>query len=343
MGDRTTRVDQQGNALPVDGLTDVDVDLYGRIAAGNRPGPQDVDALARLREWGMVGEDDGRPVVMPPTVAAWTVAEQGLAHLVQQIQALAGLPKPVEEMSVQFDRSRFRAGGASEFLAERAEVNERMEKILAGAQFELLGAHPHKPRTREQMKLGIPRDTAAIDRGVRYRTLYQDVVRDDAVSCEWATVMSDRGAQYRTLADPFERVIIVDRKIAVISNYVIPDAPDGAAWIITDRAMVGFAVHAFEQEWRRASVWHGERRVRGVDAGEQGLSDYQVAILDLLADGKTQAGVAQRYGKSERSVQRELDKVRARWGMPEASLLQVMFHWGAHRRSREGGGLEQAA
>lgn len=326
MGDRTTRVNQQGRALPVDGLTDTDVDVYGRLAAGEDPQPGDEPAVARLKAHGLLADGTGRPVVLPPTNAAWTLAEDALANLSQQIQLLDALPRTIEAMSVLFNRSRFRAGSGSEFLAERDVVNQRMEKILAGAQFELLGAHPHKPRTREQMELGVPRDKAAIDRGVRYRTLYQDVVRDDAVSCEWASTMAQHGAQYRTLMDPFERVIIVDRKIAVISDYVMEAAPEGAAWIITDRAMVGFCAHAFEQEWRRGTVWHGERRQRGLRVAGR-LSEVQKSILRALSENQTLDGLARRMSVSKRSLQREVDGIRSLWGMPGASLATLTFHW----------------
>lgn len=334
-------MDTMGRALPVDGLTSADTELYGRLAAGGRPGPEDDEALARLRAWGMVADDDGHTVVLPPTAAAWTLAEAGLAHLQQQIQLLAGLPKPVHQMTVQFNGSRFRAGSGSEFLAERAEVNERIGAILAGAQFELLGAHPHKPRTREQMELGLPRDTAAIERGVRYRTLYQDVVRDDAVSCEWASAMSQLGAQYRTLVDPFERVIIVDRRIAIIANgNVIPDAPEGAAWVITDMAMVDFCWRAFDKEWRRATVWHGERRQRGLRVAGR-LSELQKTVLRCLSEGDTLEGVARGMRMSKRSLQRQLDQIRGLWGLPNASVAQLTFQWAlSPDRDLE---LEQAA
>ncbi|MBO1330679.1 hypothetical protein [Streptomyces sp. VRA16 Mangrove soil] len=303
------------------------VALFGRITRGDRPGAGDAEALAELRAWRMVGETGpgGQVTPLPPTEAAWNVGRDALAHLQQQIVQLAQLPGVLEQLNVQFAQSRQRAGAGSEFLADRAEVNERIGVILAGAQEELLGAHPHQPRTREQMRVGIPRDATAIERGVRYRTLYQDIVRDDAVSCEWASVMSERGAQYRTLADPFERVVIVDRKVAVISDYVIPDAPEHAAWIITDRAMVGFAVHAFEQEWRRAKPWHGERR--SARAGSGILTDVQRAILRCFSEGATQEGVARGLGMSTRSLQRQLDQVRALWALPNASVAQLTFHW----------------
>lgn len=331
MGERVTRAGVQGQPFPEAGLTPEAVELFGRLTTGGQPGPDDGEAFARLRAWGMAGltDDGATAVALPPTQAVWPIAENALAHLERQVELLRGLPQMVRELDVHFAGSRHRAGTGSEFLADRAEINERIGSILEGAQFELLGAHPHGPRTRAQMELGVPRDTAALERGVTYRTLYQDGVRDDAVTCEWASTMAPRGVHFRTLADPFERVVIVDERIAVISNYVIPDAPDGAAWIITDRAMVGFCKHAFEQEWRRARPWHGERRTRGGQAAAAGgrLSEGQRAILRCLSEGETQDGVARRLQMSKRTLQRELDQIRAVWVLPQATVAQLTFRW----------------
>lgn len=285
-----------------------------------------------------------RPVVLPPAAAGWTLGKGGLAHLAEQAEKLLALPRLIQDLEVHFEQTRFHAGTGAEFLADRDEVNDRIGGILVSAQSELLGAHPNGPRSREQMQLGIPRDTAALKRGVKYRTLYRDAVRDDAVTCEWASTMGPRGAHFRTLADPFERIIIVDRKTAVIPDYVIPDAPDGAAWIITSLPMVGYCVHAFEQEWRRATVWHGERRVRGLTASGGLLSDLHKAILRGIAAGDSLERVARGLETTVRTVQRQLDQIRAVWNLPNASLPVLTYHWAKSPEHDDfGAGLEQAA
>ncbi|MFE1949995.1 TrmB family transcriptional regulator [Streptomyces sp. NPDC059524] len=303
------------------------VELYDRLTRGEQPTDADKAGLEELQEWGMAGQSGSGPVVpLPPTPAAWDVTKAALAHLQQQVDQLANLPQRIEQMDVLFAQSRFRAGHGSEFIADLAEVNERIGRILAGAQSELLAAHPGGMRTREQMKLGIPRDTAALERGVSYRTLYADAVRDDAVTCEWASTMAPRGSHFRTLSEPFERVIIVDRQTAVISNYIIPDAPDTAAWIITDRAMVGFIVHTFEQEWRRARPWHGERRDRATSTTGV-LTGMQRSILRAYAEGDDLAVVARRMKTSKRTVQRELDQIREVWKLSNATVAQLTFRF----------------
>ncbi|RIH58207.1 hypothetical protein D3C59_36625 [Streptomyces sp. SHP22-7] len=47
-------------------------------------------------------------------------------------------------------------------------------------------------------------------------------------------------AEYRTLVGPFERCIVVDDRVAFISNYLVEQAPAHAAWQITCRATVAY-------------------------------------------------------------------------------------------------------
>ncbi len=350
MGDSFTRVDPRGRALPVEGLDEAAVALYGRLAQGGKPTPEDGPALARLRAWGMIGADDTgteQPPVLPPTDAAWTLSKAALIHLESQLRQLAELPRTIEKMKAHFEGSRFQSGMGAEFLADRDEINERIGAVLAGAQHELLGAHPQGPRSREQMEIGIPRDTAALARGVKYRTLYQDAVRDDVVTCEWASTMAPRGSQFRTLVDPFDRIIIIDRRVAVIPDYAMPDSPEGAAWIITSLPMVAFARHAFDQQWRRATAWHGERRAQRRAGAPGVLEDVHKVILQCLAEDDSLEKIARGLRTSKRTVQRKLDEVRALWGVPGASHAKLTFMWGRSLQSApEPGGtldLEQAA
>ncbi|MFF1358804.1 hypothetical protein [Streptomyces sp. NPDC058297] len=283
--------------------------------------------------------------MLPPQAASWAVLKDALSNMAAEVERMAAVPAVVDDLTLAFERSQWRAGRGSEFIADVAQVNARIGDILAGARQELLGAHPLGPRRREQMELGIARDTAALERGVQFRTLYLDAVRDDPVTCEWASTMAGRGAHFRTLADPFERVIVVDRKVAVIANYVMEDAPPHAAWIITDRAMVAFCAHAFEQEWRRGRVWHGERRVRGgispdvAPAGERRLSEAQRAVLRALSEGETLEGAARRLKVSKRTLQRDLEAIRAAWNLPNAPIAQLTFCWATSPERT----LEQAA
>ncbi|MFJ1733265.1 hypothetical protein [Streptomyces sp. NPDC088254] len=86
------------------------------------------------------------------------------------------------------------------------------------------------------MDIALERDSAALRRGV------------DALTREWAHTMTGLGASYRTLADPFEKIVIVDRRVAFIRDYVGGDqTPEYAAWQVPDRPVVALLGAVFDE------------------------------------------------------------------------------------------------
>lgn len=316
------------SGIPGPGPSDEALDLYQRLAGGQHPAPGDEAALTELAStWGLIEFDPARPgvpVVMPPREAGWRHIQASLHAIAQQATNLATVPETAGLLTLAYERSAWRTGPGSEYIDDQATVNARIHNILGQGRTELLSAHPGGPRTRDDMRIAVDRDTDALARGVQIRTLYLDPVRDDAVTCEWATTMTGRGAHFRTLVSPFEKVIIVDRKTAVISNYVVPDAPERAAWIVTDRALVAFIAMVFEGEWRRADVWHGERRT-GRNASEARTTPLQRDIMRALAVGVVQETAARNRGISLRRLQRELDALRKLWNV--RTLAELIYQW----------------
>lgn len=305
------------------------VDLYQWLARGELPRlPQDAAALKELEEkWGLVKFDPAAPdlpVLMSPREAGWRHIDASLRVIADLAARLATVPAAADLLTQAYERSRWRSGPGSEFIDDPTVVNARIDDLLSQAKTELLSAHPGGPRTRDDMRIAVDRDTDALARGVQIRTLYLDPVRDDAVTCEWATTMTGRGAHFRTLVSPFEKVIVVDRTTAVISNYVVPDAPERAAWIVTDRALVAFIAMVFEGEWRRADVWHGERRT-GRNASEARTTPLQRDIMRALAVGVVQETAARNRGISLRRLQRELDALRKLWNV--RTLAELIYQW----------------
>ena len=58
--------------------------------------------------------------------------------------------------------------------------------------------------------------SARLDRGVRMRTLYQHTARRSKATRELRGAMREHGAQVRTLDEFFNRLIIIDRRLAMI-------------------------------------------------------------------------------------------------------------------------------
>jgi hypothetical protein len=153
------------------------------------------------------------------------------------------------------------------------------------------------------------------------------------VTAEYARIMSVHGASYRTLVSHFERCIIVDRRVAFISDHVVEGAPAHAAWQVTDRALVAWIAAVYENEWNRADPWHGDLRNRSdrqwVDTitGGNGLrtSPRQREILRAVAAGIEQKALARRLGISPRGLSDEIAVLKGVWGVQ--SLPELTYQW----------------
>ena len=80
------------------------------------------------------------------------------------------------------------------------------------------------------------------------RTLYQHSARRSTVTHKYVAAVTARGAEVRTLDEFFNRMIVVDRRVAID-----PDQDDLAvALAIREPAVVAYLVDVFERSWERA-------------------------------------------------------------------------------------------
>jgi hypothetical protein len=245
------------------------------------------------------------------------------------------MPDLSRDLIREYRGVQLHAAGSSVYLAEQAEVNARIQDIIGGARSEILAAQPGGPRKREILDLAVTRDRAALDRGVQMRTIYRDTVRDHALTAEYARTMSARttgcGARYATLVGDFERMLIVDREHAFVSDHIVAGGPEHAAWLITDPPVVAVLAKIFDANWRRALGWAGELRARGglVDtvSGAVGVRTdrHQRGILRYLCGGESQAATARKMGVSERKLEKEIAGLKALWGV--STLNELIFQY----------------
>ncbi|MEE1757409.1 TrmB family transcriptional regulator sugar-binding domain-containing protein [Streptomyces sp. SP18CS02] len=301
--------------------------LYARVTRGERVGPEDGPALRELLAWRLVTVDPDLPdlpIALDPQEAGRRRLDDELREMAARAARMAAIPDVTDELSLHFERAKWRSGSGSEFLAEPEQVNARVGEAISQAETELLTAQPCGPRTREHLDAAVGRDARALARGASLRTLYRDGARDDPSTREWATVMTARGAQFRTLAAPFQRCVVVDRRQAFISDHVVEGSPKHAAWHVMDRALVAFIAESFEDAWRRADIWHGDPR-RAVPAEGAGLTRRQREILIDTAAGIDQRITARRLSIGLRTLTKELGVLRARWGV--STLAALSYQW----------------
>lgn len=291
-------------------------------------------ARAELLDWNLI-TDAPQPVVRDPQPAFRAKVKREVAAVLRHAELLASLPDLSRELIREYRGVQLHATGSSVYLAEQAEVNARLQDVIGGAQREILAAQPGGPRAREVLDLAVARDSAALDRGVQMRTIYRDTVRNHALTAEYARTMSarttGRPAKYATLVGHFERMVIVDREHAFISDHIVAGSAPHSAWLVTDPAVVAVLAAIFEVNWRRAQPWTGELRTRGgavdtVTSAEGVRTDRrQRGIMRYLCAGESQAATARKLGVSKRKLEEEIAVLKGRWGV--RTLNELIFQY----------------
>jgi hypothetical protein len=319
------------------------IDLYGaytrqdwrkaQLITDEYPG-----AHAELLALNLIHDDPdrpGRPVVRNPKRALETILFAELEEARKRVAFMSGLWGLTNQLAGQYAATQWRPGRSSEYLDEQAAVNARIQDIVGGARREILAAQPGGPRNKDILEMTMQRDSAALARGVALRTIYRNTVRDHPVTAEYVRALSTWPsgipAQYRTMPGAFERVIIVDREHAFITDHIV-GGPEHAAWHVTDRAVIAVFANIFENRWINSDPWTGELRSRrgkydadAVSGNGARTSRWQRQILRYLSAGVSQPAIARRIGVSKRKLEDEIVILKGLWGV--STLNELVYQW----------------
>ena len=165
---------------------------------------------------------------------------------------------------------------------------------VAEAEEELLTAQPQAGRERASLKAAAERDKAALDRGVRMRTLYQHSARRHALTREYVAEMTGarrRGAHPRRVLQPDDR----RRPAGWRSSRA--RAATNVAIAVQEPALVAYLVDVFERAWERARPFtNTERSMMNDIAREQ-----RAMTIRMLIEGHSDPVSAKRLGVSART------------------------------------------
>ncbi|MFF4187868.1 hypothetical protein ACFYZ9_32215 [Streptomyces sp. NPDC001691] len=313
-------------------LSPAAVEVYARVTRHEHVDPErDAAALAELAEWGLVTTDPHLPhlpIALDPQEAGRRRLDDELRRMAAKAALAARIPLVTDELSLHFERAKWRSGRGSEFLGEPELVNARIEQAVGQARAELLTAQPSGPRTPAQREAVEERDRAALARGVHIRSLYLDTGREDVETRAYVTAMTGRGAQFRTQVTQFQRCVVIDRRQAFISDHIVNSAPGHASWHVRDRAVVAFIAEVFEECWRRADPWNGDPHSGAPRSeGRPGTRTtlLQREILRDMAGGIEQRLTAQRLGIGLRSLSKEVHTLRQLFGA--STLQELTYQW----------------
>jgi sugar-specific transcriptional regulator TrmB/DNA-binding CsgD family transcriptional regulator len=299
----------------------VEVPSYDAASLAGRLGCHPIEAarsLAALESLGLAARSSGgtdRYVASPPSVALAALAvqrEEELRRAQREIESLTEVYRGTDT-----DRS---VSDVVDVVRGAKAVGQRFAQLQMSAREEVLGfvkaeiaVVPAEENTEED---------AAVSRGVRYRVMIERSSFDRPGFFAAASDSLQAGEEVRVVQELPIRLLIVDRRIALVPLLSGSERSIGAL-IVHRSGMLDALIALFDRVWR-----DGLPLVLGTDGmGEStpgdGLPELDARILGLLLAGLTDQAVANQLGLSMRTVQR---RVRALMDLVAAETrLQLGF------------------
>ncbi|MDR3033705.1 MAG: hypothetical protein LBV78_11480, partial [Kitasatospora sp.] len=199
---------------------------------------------------------DGCYVAVSPRAVAERLGADLRSRATRLLLDAGRLPAALDPLARAYDavpRPADRTGQAV-YVDGQEGIRLRIAQLVSDCRLELLSAQPGL-RPPAVLELAHTQDRRMLSRGATLRALYQPVALTADSAVRHATTMTEHGAQLRVLDEPFLRLIVIDRRVAVI-----PAAEDHSrAAFVEDPAAIAYLVAGFERDWARAEQvhWHG--------------------------------------------------------------------------------------
>ncbi|WTS79142.1 helix-turn-helix transcriptional regulator [Streptomyces sp. NBC_00104] len=259
-------------------------------------------ALDRLSEMALIrpsAEDPQRMHALNPQLGMeMLIARQQAELAVQQQRVEEGRAAAARILSEFALEDSATVKGDAEHVEGLDNIRDHLAAMNNEVEDEFLTFAPGGAQTEANMRNSRPLNRRLLDRGVRMRTVYLDSIRNDTATLAHAEWLTSHGAQVRTAPSLPNRMIIWDRRVALIAA----NSDDTAAGVTIHRAQGTVAALAalFENVWQTAEPFGVESHPREPD----GLNAQQREALRLLALGHTDEMVAKRLGVSARTARR---------------------------------------
>ena len=293
--------DAEGRALfesTSSGLYEEIVASGGLIAGEPRivPGGELHDAFEQLRVMGLVRLDHEKET--------WVAEDPGLVHtqvvapLTQQgaelLQESSRWTEAFSTLSQVWRRAPgSTAGGPFRYLQGGEAINGFIQTLAREAETELLTAQPQSGRGVGMTEEAIEIERTLLERGVSILTLYQHSARRSIGTREYVAAVTPLGAEVRTQDEFFNRMIVVDRRTAII-----PSPEDlMIALAIREPTIVAYLVDVFMRSWERARPFTSQEA-----SVVKHIADEQRAMtMRMLIEGHSDPVSAKRLGVSPRT------------------------------------------
>ncbi|WP_406387484.1 helix-turn-helix domain-containing protein [Streptomyces sp. NBC_00887] len=287
--------------------------------------------LAALATMGLASPTDRQPshfTASPPDVALLPRLQRNADALDQARAAVTDLLE-----SYRGTRRRGDADQLIEVITGAEALRQNLRQLQENARHEMLWFCKAE---YVAMPSGSNRsEYEALDRGVRYRVLYERAFFDDDGAVDNVVEAVGAGEVARSVPHLPLRLAVADRSIAICP--LVPGGPSGSpieptAALLRDSSLLEALTALFERYWEDAVPLH----VSGVGAvdvtkeahGTGTLRETDRRLLSLLVAGVTDKAIASHMGLSRRTVQRHIHQMMTLAG----ATTRMQLAWQAARR-----------
>jgi sugar-specific transcriptional regulator TrmB len=263
-------------------------------------------ALARLAERGLASRLPGRPVrylAAAPDVAVGELiatreselrdARSAVHQLMESFRAASRHTHPEQSVEV---------------LVGRNNIINRVAQLHRNVRSQVRGFD--KPPYLDTPGDNFASESTRLRQGVRYRVVY------DRQAISWPGRLAtdiqasiDAGEQARVRPELPLKMLIADDRMAILP-ISSAEHEAGAAYVIYRSSLLDALCLLFEAEWERASPLHASKSEPVDDQPDRETRQ----LLDLLAAGVTDEGIARSLGCSMRTTQRRIHALLAELG-----------------------------
>ncbi|MEV4167619.1 LuxR C-terminal-related transcriptional regulator [Nonomuraea dietziae] len=294
-------------------LTNNDLDIEG-IARELAVSPDEIRlALDRLAELALLRpswESPGTLRPVQPDVGLQLLLERQQAELLRQQHQLAESRTAISQLVSEYSGPGM-SGPSCEPLRGMDAIQARIEQLASRATAEVATFMPGGPQDAELIKAAMLIDQQVLERGVAIRTIALDSAHRHPGTLAYLRWLTEAGAQVRTAPALPLRMLIYDRRVALLP--IDPHNSAAGAVQVTDRGTLTAVLALFEQFWASAAPLDAAPAAPAGPAGDDpGLSRQERELLRLLMAGLTDEGAGRQLGLSPRTIRRMMADIMKR-------------------------------
>lgn len=334
----------QRNTLSDLGLSETDEEAYGYIL--RHPGvtakeladaldsPMAEEAIKRLLDLRLIHQKspDGQVAAYPPVSAMEALIDRQLHDLHERLRRTTACRHVIDTyMDIWLKGPRGQQSDQGQTLGvERLEgiesIRSRLDDLIFFARSEVLCAHPRGPLSPEALADARPRDALLLKRGVVMRSILHTSALSDPLTTTRLREIVAAGAQARVSDSHFDRMLIVDRRKALLP--IDPNDTKRGALLVHEPGVVAGSVALFEHIWESAQDL--EDVVAGDEEPKTELQEIERKVLTTLCQVDKDEIGARQIGVSVRTYRRHVSDLMRRLGASnrfQAALLARDRGW----------------